>query len=113
MENRFEIAFLDEALKFLDSVDVAARNKIIFNIDKSQKKNDPKLLKKISSDIWEFRTLYNQTHYRLFAFWDKQNPHRLIIATHGIIKKSQKLPTKEIRRAIALMNQYFKNNEVT
>ena len=44
-----------------------------------------------NSEIWEFRTLYNKTAYRLFAFWDKDK-ETLVIATHGIIKKTQKTP---------------------
>jgi len=34
--------------------------------------------------------------YRIFSFWDKRN---LIVLTHGIIKKSQKTPSKEIKLA--------------
>ena len=36
--------------------------------------------------------------YRLFAFWDKES-RSMVVATHGLIKKSQKTPPKEIRRA--------------
>lgn len=36
-------------------------------------------------EIWEFRTLYNKSYYRLFAFWDTDKDS-LVIATHGIIK---------------------------
>ena len=40
------------------------------------------LFKKLeNSEIWEFRTLYNKTAYRLFAFWDKEK-ETLVIATH-------------------------------
>lgn len=31
----------------------------------------------------------------------------LVVATHGIIKKTQKTPKKEIARAEAIMKQYF------
>ena len=44
--------------------------------------------------------------YRLLAFWDNDTG-RLIIATHGFIKKTQKTPEKEIERAIALRKEYF------
>ena len=65
-------------------------------------------VKKLTDDIWEFRTLYNKKQYRLFAFWDKTtNTKTLVIATHGIVKKSKKTPTKEILRAKELMKQYF------
>ena len=65
------------------------------------------LFKKLeNSEIWEFRTLYNGIAYRLFAFWDTDT-QTLVVATHGIIKKTQKTPKKEIARAEAIMKQYF------
>ncbi|MEW4924838.1 type II toxin-antitoxin system RelE/ParE family toxin [Algibacter sp. 2305UL17-15] len=33
----------------------------------------------------------------------------IVIATHGIVKKTQKTPKKEIDRATELMNKYFEN----
>ena len=35
----------------------------------------------------------------------------LVIATHGFIKKVDKVPAKEIDRAIRLRDKYFKNKE--
>ena len=49
-----------------------------------------------------------QVAYRLFAFWDKDK-ETLVIATHGIIKKTQKTPNKEIAKAEAIRREYFKN----
>ncbi len=58
------------------------------------------------TEIWEFRTLYNKVKYRLFAFWDTQSD-TLVIATHGIIKKTQKTPKKEISKAERIRQEYF------
>ena len=44
--------------------------------------------------------------YRLFAFWDTAE-NTLVVATHGILKKTRKIPKKEIAKAEALMNRYF------
>jgi len=44
--------------------------------------------------------------YRLFAFWDTDTD-TLVVATHGIIKKTQKTPQKEIAKAEAIMRKYF------
>ena len=60
------------------------------------------------SQIWEFRTLYNRMAYRLFAFWDTQE-NRMVVATHGIIKKTKKTPKKEIAKAESIRIEYFKN----
>ena len=62
----------------------------------------------MKGEIWEFRTLYNRTHYRLFAFWDKRDKeHVLVLTTHGIIKKTDKTPNKEIEKAENLRLRYF------
>jgi phage-related protein len=108
MTEKFKVEFLKEVFEFLDRLDKKAREKILFNIDKAKVKTDNTLFKKLNSDIWEFRTLYNKKQYRLFAFWDKtDNKVTIVIATHGIVKKTQKTPKKEIYKATELMNKYF------
>lgn len=68
---------------------------------------DPEIFKKLeNTDIWEFRTLYNRIVYRLFAFWDS-DAETFVIATHGIIKKTQKTPSKEIAKGQEIRRQYF------
>ena len=65
------------------------------------------LFKKLEgTDIWEFSTLFNGNCYRLFSFWDTETK-TLIIATHGIIKKTQKIPSKEITKAEEIRKLYF------
>ena len=94
---------------FWSALRVKARDKILFNIDRAKLHNDKELFKKLTEEIWEFRTLFNKTHYRLFAFWDKTNKQdTLVIATHGIIKKTDKTPDKELNKAETLRAHYFK-----
>lgn len=110
MKEKFKVEFLKEVFEFIDRLDKKARSKILFNIDKSKVRTDNKLFKKLNSDIWEFRTLFNKKQYRLLAFWDKTNNKvTIVIATHGIVKKTQKTPKKEIDKAIELMNKYFES----
>lgn len=59
-----------------------------------------------NSDIWELRTKYNGLNYRLFAFWGTE-AETLIVATHGIVKKTQKTPSKEIAKAEKTRKLYF------
>ena len=88
------------------------KSTVISFIDKAKVKNDPKLFKKLNEDIWEFRTLYSKKQHRLFAFWDKSdNQVTTVIATHGIIKKTQKTPKKEIDKAIQMMSEYFNSKK--
>lgn len=108
----FETRFLEEADEFISGLDAKIAQKIIYNIDLAEQTNDPRLLKKLSNDIWEFRTLYAGLQIRLLAFWDKtNNKETLVIATHGFIKKFDKIPKNEIERAVKLRNNYFNNKQ--
>jgi len=105
---KFEVEFLEEAKNFLDDLDDKAREKIIYNIWKARLTNDKELFKKLHGDIWEFRTKFNRTYYRLFAFWDKTvNSNTLVIATHGLIKKTSEVPKTDIKGAEKARDQYF------
>ena len=42
------------------------------------------------------------------AFWDTEE-ETLVIATHGIVKKTQKTPLKEISKAEEIRKEYFNN----
>jgi phage-related protein len=108
MEYIFKVEFLEECINFLDHLDEKTRNKIYYNIWKARQINDDELFKKLQDEIWEFRTLYNKTYYRLFAFWDKEDKvDTVVISTHGFIKKTDKTPKTEIEKAERLRNQYF------
>ena len=110
MKPNFQIELLPEAIEFLEELDDKTREKIYYNIRKSQFINDNELFKKLNNLIWEFWTLYNGKAYRLFSFWDNSSGNEvLVIATHGILKKTQKTPTKEILKAEEARKQYFKN----
>ena len=107
---KFKTLFLDDALEFLELLDEKTSDKIIYNIDKAEQGNDPKLFKKLTDNIWEFRTKYGNLQYRLLAFWDKRDKEEiLVISAHGIVKKTDKVPPKEIAKAENLMKQYFDN----
>ena len=74
--------------------------------------NDQELFKKIQDEIWEFRTIFNKTYYRLFAFWDKSDKiDTVVVSTHGIVKQANKISKSDIERANKLRKQYF--NEKT
>lgn len=111
MDFKFNVEFLENALEFLDSLPTKDRQKILYNIWKSRAVNDPELFKKLTNTIWEFRTLFNGKHYRLFAFWHKKDGvETLVICTHGIIKKTGKTPSNEIDKAEKTRLEYIKNS---
>ncbi len=105
---KFKVEFLEEAAAFLDSLDEKVRVKIIYNITKARFSNDRELFKKLTDEIWEFRTLYNKTHYRLFAFWDKsEKTATVVISTHGLIKKTDKTPQADLDKVARIRKKYF------
>ena len=106
---QFQIAFMQEASDFLDTLPEKARMKILYNADKvAHGVKDDGLFKKLdgNDNLWELRTLYGGIQYRFLAFWDEKT-HRLVVATHGFVKKTWKVPKKEIARAIELRKKYY------
>lgn len=109
---KFKVVLMDEARNFLKSLPQDAQQKITYNFNKvAAGFSNIELFKKLeSSDIWEFRTLYKGIAYRLFAFWDNE-AETLVVATHGIIKKTDKTPAKEIAKAENTRKIYFDNKK--
>jgi phage-related protein len=104
---RFEVTYLPEAIEFLESIAAKAAEKLILNISKSHAVNDGRAFKKLkNSNIGEFRAEYGSNGYRLFAFWDKRE-NTFVVCTHGILKKTQKTPKKEIEKAERIRKQYL------
>jgi phage-related protein len=113
MNKHFEIVLLEEVRTFLRSLDQKHYEKILYNIRKAQIKNDPELFKKLTDEIWEFRTLYEGLQYRLLAFWDKTSTtETLVISTHGFVKKRSKVPEQEIKKAIQNKSKYFEDKQL-
>lgn len=59
--------------------------------------------------IYEIRVGIESNIYRVFCCFDDG---AIVVLFHGIQKKSQKTPPKEIKRAEAIKKEYFKNKEV-
>jgi hypothetical protein len=80
----------------------------LYNLWKSRIINNSELFKKLNDDIWEFRTFYQGRQIRLLAFWDKTSDKpKIVICTHGFIKKDWKVPKQEIDKAIKIMKTYY------
>ena len=112
IEHEIKVVMMDEAVAFVRSLPQKVQEKITYNFLKIQQGLISKeLFKKLEgTEIWEFRTLFNGNCYRLFSFWNTDT-ETLIIATHGIIKKTQKTPKKEISKAEIIKQEYFKQKE--
>lgn len=62
--------------------------------------------------LW--KEVFNPIHLKLCSctptFWDTEED-TLVIATHGIVKKTQKTPLKEIAKAEEIRKEYFNNKK--
>lgn len=107
-----KVILSEEAESFVRLQPIKAQQKITYNIRKLESGvMDNNLFKKLgNSEIWELRTLFSGICYRLFAFWDTET-ETLVVATHGIIKKTQKTPQKEIQRAEEIRKEYFNDKK--
>jgi phage-related protein len=108
MPDRFEILILNDARKFLKSLDKEVSTKIIRNMQKSRSLLDVTFLKKLTAYVWEFRTQHEGINYRLLAFWDKTDKQRtLVVATNGFVKKQNRVSEREIAKALNIRQKYF------
>jgi len=106
----FETIFLEKTEIFFDTLDKKVVEKILYVIDLAEQTKDPKLFKKINTNIWEFRILFSGLQIRLLAFWDmSKEKQSLVIVTHGFIKKTEKVPMREIKKAEQIRSIYLNN----
>ena len=108
----FKTIFLEEADKFIQTLDVKTSKKIFYNVRIAEQSNDPELFKKLNNEIWEFRTQFSSNKIRILAFWDKLDKNNtLVIATSGFLKKTQKTPMNEIEHAENIRTKYFEEKK--
>jgi len=108
MEERFNFIALQESRDFLQNMDKKTRKKVMYNIWKVKTINDKNLFEHLQGEIYEFRTLFNKKYIRLFAFWDKEDKsNTLVVGTHGIYKKTAKIPKSDIDKAERIRQEYF------
>jgi phage-related protein len=61
-----------------------------------------------SDDIWECRTQFSSNEYRILCFHAGAS---VLVLTHGFVKKTQKTPTKEIKRAETYKGDYLRRHK--
>ncbi|MBN2264026.1 MAG: type II toxin-antitoxin system RelE/ParE family toxin [Prolixibacteraceae bacterium] len=110
MEKPIEVILLKQAEDFTDSIDVNPKKKLFQAIRKTKERLFGQWFTKLknSDGIFEFRIDDSGKYYRLFAFWDTEGEEiSLVVATHGLIKKTNKTPPYEIRKAEKIKREYF------
>ena len=97
--------------EFLDSLTDKIVQKIIavLKLIEEQDIIPEKFFKKLTgTDIWECRIKWKSDIFRIFCFFGKGN---IIVLTHGIRKKTQKTPKKEIEKAEKYREDYLSRRE--
>ena len=66
--------------------------------------------KKLSrtEEIWECRIQFGSNAYRLFCFFVNGD---VVVLTHGIVKKGQKTPKHEIKKAEAYRRDFLRRKQ--
>ncbi len=98
--------------EFLDSLQVNVRAKVVKWLELLEEKgpNLPRPYADIlRNKIRELRVSHGNLEIRLLYFFWKD---RIIIVTHGFLKKERQSDNSEIERAINCMNEYISRNEV-
>lgn len=103
-----KVKLLDEATEYFEQISDKIKDKFFKSFEKVETGHKGDWFKPLEDGIWEFRERDSQKFYRIFAFWDaNQETQTLIIGTHGIDKKSNKTPRKEIEKAKLVRSKYF------
>jgi hypothetical protein len=72
MDAKFNIDFLDEAIDFMNLLDIKAQRKIYYNLKKSQLINDPELFKKLTDNFGSFERCLTKSITVFLPFGIKQ-----------------------------------------
>ena len=113
MNKKRELFFYKNYFKdFYRTVSKKAQRKIIWTFKIIEELNRiPKIYFKHiegTNGLYEIRVQVGNNIYRIFCFFNKEN---LVVVGHGFHKKTQKIPKKEIERAIQIKNEYYEERK--
>lgn len=76
----------------------------VIDVLKVQERVSERFVKYIREGVYEIRASHDGNIYRAFFIFDEGN---IVMLLNGFQKKSQKTPSKEIKRAIELKLEYY------
>lgn len=84
----------------------AQRRKVDYSIDmlKTQDRVSAKFVKHIREGLFELRAEFEGNIFRVFFIFDGND---IVVLFSGFRKKTQKTPEKEIKKALAIKNEYY------
>ena len=110
MKKKVDIIMLKEAEEYFNNLPQKIKDKFAIAFFKTKNRYKGDWFEKLngSDGIFEFRRRDQTKFYRIFAFWDSEGEEEtLIVGTHGLNKKTNKTPAKEIKKAEAIKKNYF------
>lgn len=102
------IAYKSHFADFIKSLSAEERGKIAraLSLFSTEDKIPSHFIKFIRNGLYEFRTNIRRGEVRIFFFYDNGT---LVVLLNAILKKSQKTPEREIRKALKLKEEYYAN----
>ena len=76
----------------------------VLDVLKVQERVSERFVKYIREGVYEIRASHDGNIYRAFFIFDEGD---IVMLLNGFQKKSQKTPSKEIKRAIELKYEYY------
>lgn len=96
--------------KFMESLNENEREKIQYGLLllKTQMILSLRFVKLIRDGIFELRTSYSGSYFRVFFIFDEGS---IIVLFNGFIKKTKKTPKNEIEKAIKIKEAYYADKQ--
>ena len=110
MKKPIEVALLDEADEYLANSHPKVRQRFAVAFEKIELGLKGDWFEKMpgTDELWEVRVDGPQNTHRLFAFWDSRGAtSTLVVCTHGLDKKTEKTPARDVNKAERLRREYL------
>ena len=102
----------DYFAEFYDKQSSAVKRKInyVLSLVCTEEQIPSKFFKSVegAAGLFEIRVEMEGNIYRIFCCFDEG---KLVVFFNGFQKKSQKTPSQEIKKAVAIMKSYFQNKK--
>lgn len=105
-EERNILAYKKYFVDFISSLAESESNKVFYVLDMLKKREilSRKFVKRIEEGIFELRAESGGNSYRIFFIFDEGNS---VLLLNGFMKKTQKIPRREIELAKKLKYEYY------
>lgn len=95
---------------FMETLTVKEQEKVQYGLLllKTQDRLPVKFIKLLREQIYELRIEYNGNIYRVLFIFDKE---QIVVLFNGFQKKTQRIPDREIEKAIKIKKEYYADKQ--